>query len=177
MTGRSKEENDRIRREMTDSVRLGKDVVLAEGSCVYGDVELGDETNVWYNAVIRGDENSIRIGRGVNVQDCAVIHTNAHFTVTIGDYVSVGHGAIVHGCSVGDNTTVGMGSILMNGAVIGKNCMIAAGCVVTQGMKVEDGSLVVGVPGKVIRKLRPEEIEEIITNSKDYILLARRIVQ
>lgn len=153
---------------------FGRDAFLAETAVVIGDVVMGDQCSVWYNAVVRGDVNSIRIGHRVNVQDGAVLHcTYQRSTLTIGNDVSIGHNAIVHGCTIADKVLIGMGAIIMDEAVIGEGCVIAAGAVVLQGMHVEPGSLVAGVPGKRIRAvgedLSKNEIERIARN---YLLYA-----
>ena len=147
-----------------------EDVVILPGAAVVGDVTFGPDCSVWFNAVIRGDGKPITLGRGCNVQDCAVLHSDV-FPTALGDRVTVGHGAIVHVCAVGDNTVVGMGAILLNGAKIGKNCMIGAGAVVTGKTDAPDGSLVLGNPAKVVRPLTDEEISGLRENAEHYIEL------
>lgn len=152
---------------------FGRDPFLAETAVLVGDVVMGDECSVWYNAVVRGDVNSIRIGHRVNVQDNATLHsTYQKCGLTIGNDVSVGHNAIVHGCTIEDKVLIGMGAIVMDQAVIGTGSVIAAGAVVTQGAVVEPGSLMVGVPAKrvgpVPQALRQGEIERIARNYKLY---------
>lgn len=147
-----------------------EDVVILPGAAVVGDVTFGPDCSVWFNAVIRGDGKPITLGRGCNVQDCAVLHSDV-FPTALGDRVTVGHGAIVHGCAVGDNTVVGMGAIVLNGAKIGKNCMIGAGAVVTGKTDTPDGSLVLGNPAKVVRPLTDEEISGLRENAEHYIEL------
>ncbi|MBD5119001.1 MAG: gamma carbonic anhydrase family protein [Clostridiales bacterium] len=147
-----------------------EDVVILPGAAVVGGVTFGPDCSVWFNAVIRGDGKPITLGRGCNVQDCAVLHSDV-FPTALGDRVTVGHGAIVHGCAVGDNTVVGMGAILLNGAKIGKNCMIGAGAVVTGKTDAPDGSLVLGNPAKVVRPLTDEEISGLRENAEHYIEL------
>lgn len=135
-----------------------ENVFLAEGSQVIGDVTVRKNCSVWYNAVIRGDSDHIEIGEGSNVQDNCVVHVDAGYPVQIGKGVTIGHGAILHGCTIGDNSLIGMGAIVLNGAVIGKNCLIGAGALVTQNTKIPDGSLAFGSPAKVVRPTKPEEI-------------------
>ena len=152
---------------------FGRDVFLAETAVVIGDVLMGDQCSVWYNAVVRGDVNAIRIGDRVNVQDGAVLHcTYQRAALTIGNNVSIGHNALVHGCTIHDNVLIGMGSIVMDHAEIGEGSVIAAGAVVLQGTKVEPGSLVAGVPGKRIREvgedLSRNEIQRIAENYLKY---------
>ena len=130
---------------------------VAPGAVVVGDVTLAKGVNVWYNSVLRADYASITIGENTNVQDCCVVHISSGCPVVIGRDVTIGHGAIVHGCTVGDNTLIGMGSIIMDKAVIGKNCIVAAGAVVVGGTVVPDGSLVMGSPARVKRPTTPEE--------------------
>ena len=147
-----------------------KDVVILPGAAVVGDVTFGPDCSVWFNAVIRGDGKPITLGRGCNVQDCAVLHSDV-FPTVLGDRVTVGHGAIVHGCSVGDNTVIGMGAIVLNGAKIGKNCMVGAGALVTGKTDAPDGSLLVGNPAKVVRPLTEAEIAGLRENAEHYVEL------
>ena len=133
-----------------------EDVLITEGAVVVGDVTLGKGVSVWYNAVIRGDQGPIRIGENTNIQECAVLHQ----TTTVGAGCTVGHGAIVHGCTVGDDTLIGMGAILLNGARIGKHCLVGAGALVTGKMDAPDGSLILGSPAKVVRPLTEAERED-----------------
>ena len=142
-------------------------VVILPGAVVVGDVTFGPNCSVWYNAVLRGDGRAIVLGEGCNVQDCAVLHSDVHPTL-LGNYVTVGHGAIVHGCTVGDNTVIGMGAVVLNSAKIGKNCMIGAGALVPGKLVVPDGSLVLGNPAKVIRPLSKEEIADLRKNAEHY---------
>lgn len=148
-------------------------VVILPGGAVVGDVAFGPDCSVWFNAVVRGDGKPITLGRGCNVQDCAVLHSEKHFTV-LGDWVSVGHGAIVHGATVGSNSIVGMGAILLDGANIGRNCMVGAGAVVTGKTDAPDGSLLLGSPAKVARPLTDEEIAGLRKNAEHYAELKER---
>lgn len=153
--------------------RFGAEAFLAETAVVIGDVVMGDHCSVWYNAVVRGDVHSIRIGDRVNVQDGAVLHcTYQRAPLTIGDDVSIGHNAIVHGCTVRNKVLIGMGAIVMDNAEIGEGSVIAAGAVVTQNMKVVPGSLMAGVPAKrigpVSADLSTNEIERIANNYRMY---------
>ena len=145
-------------------------VVILPGAAVVGDVSFGPDCSVWFNAVVRGDGQPITLGRGCNVQDCAVLHSDV-FPTVLGDYVTVGHGAIVHGCTVGDNSTVGMGAVILNGARIGKNCMVGGGAVVTGKMDAPDGSLLAGNPAKVLRALTGAEIAGLRRNAEEYARL------
>jgi Carbonic anhydrases/acetyltransferases, isoleucine patch superfamily len=137
--------------------RLGKNVYIARGAHVLGDVKLGDYASVWYGAVLRGDINRIVVGHHSNVQDNAVLHLADDYPCLVGNYVTIGHSAIVHACKVGDEVLVGMGAIILDGAVIGKQSLIGAKALVTQGMKIPPGSLVLGSPAKIVRRLSAEE--------------------
>jgi carbonic anhydrase/acetyltransferase-like protein (isoleucine patch superfamily) len=148
-------------------------VFLAGGAVVAGDVTLGENVGIWYNAVVRGDTNSIVIGSNTNVQDNATLHTDKDYKLHIGEGVTIGHNAVVHGCIVGDNTVIGMGSILLSGAVVGKDCIIGAGALVTGKMKVPDGSLVMGSPAKIVRPLMKHEIETNRENAIHYVDLMK----
>jgi carbonic anhydrase/acetyltransferase-like protein (isoleucine patch superfamily) len=149
--------------------RLGKGVYIARGAAVLGDVKIGDYSSVWYNAVVRGDINRIVVGHHTNVQDNAVLHLADDYPCIVGNWVTVGHSAIVHACRVGDETLVGMGAVILDGAVIGKQCIIGAKALVTQGMKVPAGSLVLGMPAKVVRKLTREEREGLRWWAEKYV--------
>ena len=137
--------------------RLGRDVFIAKNATVIGDVTLGAHSSVWYGAVLRGDINRIVVGHHTNIQDNAVLHLADDFPCLVGNWVTVGHGAIVHACTVGDETLVGMGAVILDGAVIGRQSLIGAKALVTQGTKILPGSLVLGAPAKVVRKLSKEE--------------------
>lgn len=145
-------------------------VLLAEGARVSGDVTLGREVNIWYNAVLRGDDGAIVVGEGTNIQDCAVLHEET----TVGRGCTIGHGAIVHGCTVGDNTLVGMGAVILNGARIGSNCIVGAGALVTGKMDAPDGMMILGSPAKVVRPLTEAEIESNRASAQGYLEAARR---
>jgi carbonic anhydrase/acetyltransferase-like protein (isoleucine patch superfamily) len=161
------------------SPQFGKDCYLAENSTVVGDVIMGDQCSVWFNAVVRGDVNSIRMGNKVNVQDGAVIHCTyqnlpagqAGSKTEIGNNVSIGHNAIVHGCKVHDNVLIGMGAIVMDNCEIGSNTIIAAGAVVLENTKVEGGSIYAGVPAKKVKDIDPKMISgEIDRIANNYIM-------
>lgn len=146
----------------------------AAGSAVaIGDVMVDAEAALWYGAVLRGDNAPITVGEGTNVQDNAVIHVSPGCPTAIGRHVSVGHGAIVHGCTIGDECIIGMGAILLNNCVIGKGCMVAAGALVTQGKEIPPYSLVVGSPAKVVRPLTEAEREAGMESAREYLELAR----
>ena len=145
-------------------------VWIAPNATVVGDVELGDRVNLWYGAVLRGDSGKITLGEGTNVQDNCVIHEKT----TLGKNCTVGHGAIVHGCSVGEGSTIGMGAIVLTGAVIGKHCMVGAGAVVTGKTVAPDGSLLLGSPAKIVRALTEDEIAAMAENAAHYAALAAK---
>jgi len=149
--------------------KFGKDCFLAENAVIVGDVVMGDQCSIWYNAVIRGDVHFIRMGNKVNIQDGAVVHcTYQKSPTTIGNNVSVGHNAIVHGCTIHDNVLVGMGAIVMDDCVVESNSIIAAGAVLTEGTRVEAGSIYAGVPARKVKDISQElisgEIERIANN-------------
>lgn len=152
--------------------KFGKDCYLAENSTIVGDVVMGDQCSIWFNAVVRGDVNSIRMGNKVNVQDGAVIHcTYLKTKTTIGNNVSIGHNALVHGCTIHDNVLIGMGAIVMDNCEIGSNTIIAAGAVVLEGTKVESGVIYAGVPAKKVKDINQELINgEINRIANNYII-------
>lgn len=141
---------------------------VADGARVIGDVTLSEGASVWYNAVLRADGNAIMIGAGSNLQDNVSAHVDRGSPLRIGENVSVGHNAVVHGCTIGDDCLIGMGSVVLSGAVIGDGCLIAAGAVVLEGAVIPPGSLVAGVPAKVRRELTTEEREGIVRNAAAY---------
>ena len=147
---------------------------VAEGAIVRGDVALEQDVSIWYNAVLRADCDRIVVGAGTNIQDGCVVHEDCGKPVIIGRDVTVGHGAIIHGCTVGDGTLIGMGAIVLNGAQIGSGCIIGAGALVTQGTVIPDGSLAFGSPARVVRQLTAEERERNIQSARRYVEEARR---
>jgi carbonic anhydrase/acetyltransferase-like protein (isoleucine patch superfamily) len=147
---------------------------IAPNATVLGSVTIGENVSVWFGAVIRADKDDILIGESSNVQDNAVIHTSKGFPTHIGNQVSIGHGAILHGCRIRDRVLVGMGAIVLNGAVVGEDSILGAGTVVTEGAVIPPGSLVLGVPGKVMRPTTPEQIKSIVHNAESYVELAQR---
>ncbi len=153
---------------------VGSRVFIAENATVIGDVTLADDVNVWFGAVIRADRDAVAVGAGSNIQDNAVVHTTIGFPVDIGSEVSVGHGAILHGCTIHDGVLVGMGAVILNGAAVGEGSIIGAGTVVTEGKEIPPNSLVLGVPGKVVRETTPEQRDGIIRNAREYVKLAGR---
>lgn len=154
-------------------IRAGS-VYLARSAVVVGDVTLGSGCNIWHHAVLRGDVAPIRLGERVNVQDGAVLHCDMDVPLTIDDDVSIGHGALVHGARIGSGTLIGMGAIVLGRSEVGQGCLIAAGAVVPPGMRVPPGSVVMGVPGRVVRAVTDEERADILRNVQDYLALAER---
>lgn len=150
---------------------MEKKFYIAPDAIVTGDVVLGENVSIWHGAVLRGDSGTITVGEGTNVQDRCVLHEET----TLGKNCTVGHAAIVHGCTIGDNTVVGMGAIVLTGAVIGKDCIIGAGAVVTGKTAAPDGSLLLGSPAKVVKPVTPEQIEENRHSAEHYVELARKI--
>ncbi len=153
---------------------VAPDAWVAPTAVLVGRVRLGSTSSVWYGAVLRADAEAITVGAGSNVQDGCVVHADPGFPATIGDGVVVGHGAVVHGCTVQDGCLIGMGSTVLNGAVIGAGSMVAAGAVVLEGSQVPPGSLVAGVPAKVRRQLTDDEAAAIALGAAHYVELARR---
>jgi carbonic anhydrase/acetyltransferase-like protein (isoleucine patch superfamily) len=155
--------------------RVSPTAFVAETAVVIGDVEIEDEASVWYGAVLRGDKGRITVGRRANVQDNAVVHAGPRpgEDTLIGEGTTVGHGAIIHSCTIGRYCLVGMGAVILNRAEIGERCIIGAGAVVKEDEKVPGGSLVVGVPGKVVKQLSPEQLKYPEANCEEYVELAR----
>lgn len=141
---------------------------VAPGSHVIGKVVLAAGVSVWFGAVLRGDNECIAVGEGSNIQENSVLHTDMGFPLTIGMQCTIGHKAMLHGCSIGDNSLVGMGATILNGAVVGKNCLIGAGALITEGKVIPDGSLVMGVPGRVVRQLDDAAIQKLTLSAKSY---------
>lgn len=155
--------------------KFGANCYLSENATIIGDVIMGDNCSVWYNVVIRGDVNYIRIGDSVNIQDGAVIHCNYKDSVSLlGNNVSIGHNAIIHGATIEDNVLIGMGSIIMDHAVVGESSIIAAGAVVTKHTIIEPGSVFGGIPARLIKKYEPEEIKEMTLKSARQYLMYKK---
>ena len=141
---------------------------IAPNAVVLGQVEIGEDASIWFGAVVRGDLDRIRIGAGTNIQDGAVLHTDPGIKLTLGNNCSVGHLAMVHGCTVGDGSLIGIGSIVLNNAEIGAECLIGAGALVPEGKKIPPRSLVVGSPGRVVRELTDEDVQRMAKTAQGY---------
>jgi len=157
-----------------DVPRIAASAWVADSADVIGKVELADEASIWFGAIVRGDTDWLRIGRGTNVQDGSVLHTDAGIELVLGEHVTVGHQVMLHGCTVGDNSLIGIQSVVLNGAKIGKNCLVGAGSLVTEGKEFPDGSLIMGSPAKVVRPLTPEQMARLALSAKHYAENARR---
>ena len=154
--------------------RIGENVFLASGVRIIGNVEIGKDSSVWYNSVVRGDVHYIKIGESTNIQDCSMLHvTNGKFPLNIGNKVTIGHSVSLHGCTLQDLCLIGIGAIVLDGAVVESNSMVAAGALVKQNFVVPAGKLVAGVPAKVIRDLTKNEIRDIEAGSTRYVEYAR----
>lgn len=156
---------------------LGANVYVAKGAVVLGDVVLGDCASIWYNAVLRGDINRIVVGARTNIQDTAVLHLADNYPCVVGDRVTIGHGAIVHACTIADEVLIGMRSIVLDGAEIGEHCIVGAGALVPEGLRVPPGSLVLGSPGRIVRALTAEERASIKALAEKYVEAAAYCLQ
>ena len=156
---------------------VAPEAFVADGATLVGAVRLGAEASVWYAAVIRADGSPIEVGAGSNVQDGAVLHSDPDFPVRVGDGCTIGHRAVVHGCTVGAGSLIGMGAVVLNGAVVGAGSLVAAGTVVLEGTEVPPGSLVAGIPGRVKRDVTDAERDRIRSGTESYVARARRYRQ
>jgi gamma-carbonic anhydrase len=163
-----------IRAFMGTMPTIADSAFVAESAVIIGDVVIGQDSSIWYGTTIRGDVHYIRIGAGTNIQDQCVLHVDhGKNPVVIGNEVTVGHGAIIHGCTIKDGTLIGMGAIILSGALIREECIIGAGALVTEGTVIPPRSLVIGVPAKVKRPLTEGEVEELHRSARDYVKLSR----
>ncbi|HEX9025489.1 MAG TPA: gamma carbonic anhydrase family protein [Clostridium sp.] len=153
---------------------LDEEIYISETAVIIGDVTLKRNANIWFGAVLRGDIESIVIGENTNIQENSIVHVDKSEKVEVGDGCTIGHGVIVHGCKIGNNTLVGMGAIILNGAKIGNNSIVGAGSLITQNKEFEDGVLIIGNPAKVVRKLTQEEIESNKKSCLNYIELSKK---
>ena len=147
---------------------------IADSAQVVGNVRLGPDSSIWFGVVARGDTDTITIGRGTNIQDNSVLHADPGMPLVIGDNVSVGHQVMLHGCTVGDGSLIGIGAVVLNGARIGKNCLVGACALVTEGKEFPDGTMILGSPAKAVRQLSPEQIAGLERSAGQYIDNARR---
>jgi carbonic anhydrase/acetyltransferase-like protein (isoleucine patch superfamily) len=154
--------------------RLADSAWVADSAQVMGNVELAQDTSVWFGVVIRGDTETIRIGRGSNIQDLSVLHADIGMPLTVGENVTVGHKVMLHGCTIGDESLIGIGAVVLNGAKIGKHCLVGAGALVTEGKEFPDGSMIIGSPAKAVRQLTPEQIAGLKMSAQHYVDNARR---
>lgn len=157
--------------------QLADDVWVADSAQVIGDVRLGAQSSVWFGAIARADNEPMVIGAGSNIQEAAVLHADPGYPLTIGENVTVGHQAMLHGCTVGDGSLIGIGAVVLNGARIGKNCLVGAGALVTEGKVFPDGSLIVGSPAVVKRELSAEQIQALHASASHYQANARRFAR
>ncbi len=147
---------------------------VADSAQVMGNVVLAEDASVWFGAVIRGDTETITVGAGSNIQDQSVLHADVGFPLVIGERVTVGHQVMLHGCTIGDESLIGIGAVVLNGAKIGRHCLVGAGALVTEGKEFPDGSMILGSPAKAVRQLTPEQIEGLRHSAQHYIDNARR---
>lgn len=154
--------------------QLADSAWVADSAQVMGRVELAADSSVWFGAVVRGDTESIHIGRGTNIQDASVLHADIGKPLVIGENVTVGHQVMLHGCTIGDGSLIGIGAVVLNGAVIGKGCIVGAGALVTEGKVFEDGSMIIGSPAKAVRQLAPEQRDALLMSAAHYVQNARR---
>jgi carbonic anhydrase/acetyltransferase-like protein (isoleucine patch superfamily) len=154
--------------------KLGQNAYVADSAQVIGKVTLEENASVWFGTIIRGDSEHIKIGRNSNVQDASVLHADEGVPLTLGENVSVGHKVMLHGCTVGDGSLIGIGAVVLNHAKIGKNCLVGAGALVTEGKEFPDGSMILGSPAKAVKQLSPEQIEGLKRIAKHYVENAER---
>jgi carbonic anhydrase/acetyltransferase-like protein (isoleucine patch superfamily) len=150
---------------------------VADSAQVMGNVHLAEGASVWFGTVIRGDTETISVGRDSNIQDASVMHADHGFPLVVGERVTVGHQVMLHGCTIGDESLIGIGAVVLNGARIGKNCLVGAGSLVTEGKEFPDGSMIMGTPAKVVRQLTPEQIEGLRRSARHYVDNAARYRQ
>ena len=154
--------------------RVAESAWVAESAEVMGTVALGEDASIWFGAVLRGDNDPITIGAGTNVQDGSVLHADIGQPLTLGERVTVGHKVMLHGCTIGDESLIGIGAVVLNGAKIGRHCLVGAGALVTEGKEFPDGSMILGSPARVVRQLTPEQIEGLRRSAQGYVENARR---
>jgi len=156
---------------------LPEGVFVAPSAAIIGDVTLLPDSSIWFGAVLRGDIERITIGQGSNIQDGTVCHTDPNNPCTVGDYVTVGHMAMLHGCSIGDHSLIGIGATLMNGVSVGKNCIVGAHSLITEGKSFPDNVVIMGIPAKVVREVTDTDLDALRANAERYVQRARRYLQ
>lgn len=154
--------------------RVAASAWIADSAQVIGDVELAEDVGIWFGAVLRGDTEMLRIGRGSNIQDASVLHADVGKPLVVGEGVTVGHQVMLHGCTIGDGSLIGIGAIVLNGAKIGRNCLVGAGALVTEGKEFADGWMIIGSPAKAVRQLTPEQMQGLRQGALHYVDNARR---
>jgi carbonic anhydrase/acetyltransferase-like protein (isoleucine patch superfamily) len=154
--------------------RIAESAWVADSAQVMGNVELAEDTSIWFGAILRGDTETIVIGRGSNIQDGSVLHADIGKPLTVGENVTVGHQVMLHGCTIGDGSLIGIGAVILNGATIGKGCIVGAGALVTEGKEFPDGCMIIGSPAKVVRELPAEQQDALKMSAMHYIENARR---
>lgn len=154
--------------------KIAESAWVADSAQVMGEVHMGADASVWFGTVVRGDTSSITIGEGTNVQDACVLHADLGMPLVIGRHVTVGHQVMLHGCTIGDESLIGIGAIVLNGAKIGKNCLVGAGALVTEGKEFPDGSMIIGSPARVVKQLTAEQMQGLRQSAQHYIDNARR---
>ena len=154
--------------------RVAESAWVADSAQVMGDVLLAEDSSVWFGATLRGDTETITVGRGSNIQDGSVLHADVGYPLVVGERVTVGHMVMLHGCTIGDESLIGIGATVLNGATIGKNCLVGAGSLVTEGKVFPDGSVIMGSPARVVKQLTPEQVEGLRRSAQHYVDNARR---
>lgn len=157
--------------------RIDRNVFVAEGAMIIGDVRIARDSSIWFNAVIRGDQGGIEIGRNVSIQDCCVLHSSSKYSLKVGNNVVIGHGAVIHGCNIRSNCLIGLKSVILNDAEIGEWSIVGASSLIAQGTVVPSRSVVMGVPGRIVRKATEEDVKQIGDNARSYLELKNRYLQ
>lgn len=157
-----------------DAPLIADSAWVADSAQVMGNVALAADASIWFGAVVRGDTETIRVGQRTNIQDLSVLHADVGMPLTVGDDVTVGHKVMLHGCTIGDGSLIGIGAIVLNGAKIGKGCLVGAGSLVTEGKEFPDGSMIMGTPAKVVRQLTPEQLQGLLQSAEHYVSNAQR---
>jgi gamma-carbonic anhydrase len=165
--------DEQLQRHLARKPQIHSTAFVAPGAVVIGDVTIGENASIWYQTVLRGDINSIVIGANTNIQDGTVVHLADDYGVVVGEFVTCGHQAMLHACTIGDETLIGMGATVLDGAEVGARCIIGSHALVTKGMKVPDGSMVMGMPGKIVRQLSLDEQQSLKSWAEKYVAVSR----